>query len=175
VTAGIVADALLFGTGEAARMTGVHRNTVASHLKEVGRWMELDLGRYPARAALVLALNLAPFPADPPPPGPAITLREVLDDASCHDWAAELTAGLKPELKRTLTAWVAADGRVDEALSAQLGLHTNTIRKHLGRSEQLLSSQKPLIRHKDGAYEATLALHILGDLRMADFAAAAVR
>jgi sugar diacid utilization regulator len=58
MTAAIVTDALLFGTAEAARMTGVHRNTVTSHLKEVGRRMELDLGRYPARAALVLALNL---------------------------------------------------------------------------------------------------------------------
>jgi sugar diacid utilization regulator len=174
VTAGIVADALLFGTGEAARMTGVHRNTVTSHLKEVRRRMELDLGRYPDRAALVLALKLAPFPADPPLPGPAVSLRDVLADASCHDWAAELTASLKPELKRTLTAWLIADGRIDEALSARLGLHTNTIRKHLGRCEQLLSGHKPLIRHKEGAYEATLALHILGDLKMADFVAVAV-
>ncbi|WP_327357836.1 hypothetical protein [Streptomyces sp. NBC_01304] len=168
--ASLVGNALAFGPGEAARMASpvVHRNTAIAHRRDTAARLGVELGSLGDCAVLALALELVTFPADPPPDGPAPSLHAVLDTPACRTWAAQFLAPLDSELRRTLTQWVAADGKIGPPLSRALDLHPNTIRKYLGRCEEVIPTQ--LFRNRTGAFQAALALHILTELPMPDYA-----
>jgi sugar diacid utilization regulator len=156
---------LSFPTKEAAKLLGVHRNTVTGRVKRAADLLHLDLADIRARALLDLALQItAHRPGMPGPTGPGITALEPLLSAPAVIASAEMM--LQPlekdsrNLRRTLVAWLAHNTNADAA-GADLDMHGQTVRNHLRRVEELL--ERELL---GGAYEAhdiVIALFIVGD------------
>lgn len=149
--------AMAFGRSGAARLTGLHRNTVAARIVRVCGLLEVDFTQLYDRAVLDLALRIRDLPRAPSGVQPVLDVDEILAAPAARQWAeillSRLDAGCR-NLRRTLTAWVASNAHVESA-ARTLDLHYLTVLDHLHAAEKLL--QRPLLVGTNGEGGAELA------------------
>ncbi|OZM72100.1 hypothetical protein CFN78_16280 [Amycolatopsis antarctica] len=174
----------------ASRHLRIHRNTLASRVRLLGRLLGLDLDRVGDRAAAWLALRLYGERASRELPGPLVAaegavtadttgdtaadtaaaermvvLRGLLTEAPVRAWAGArlrpLEHGGPPGGLDTVRAWLAADTRLPGTATA-LGLSLPGVRKRLVRAEEVLGCS--LLRAPSSKYELWLAMRALGHL-----------
>ncbi|MEU6851472.1 helix-turn-helix domain-containing protein [Actinacidiphila alni] len=151
---------LWWGESAAARLVGWHRHTLARRLDALGRHTGLDPADPWQRAALCLAVRLAPSP-EPVAPVPGLTLARALDEPEARAWARSVIDPLPPELRRTLATWAAHGMRPEPAVAA-LSLSRTTLYKRLARACEVTHLE--FTRYPGPAAEALLALHLTGDV-----------
>ncbi|MBF8184553.1 helix-turn-helix domain-containing protein [Nonomuraea sp. K274] len=131
--------ALAFPRSGVARLLGISRNTVTSHLRQVEQALGLDLHRAHDRAELALALAVGDVP---PPVGevtPVPSLDGLLTTEEAVGWARAFLKPLHDDraVVETLRAWVEAD--TDAQRTARvLGISRATVRARLRTAERLL-------------------------------------
>ncbi|MGW0662885.1 helix-turn-helix domain-containing protein [Streptodolium elevatio] len=138
--------AVEFRTSAAARVIGVHRNTVARRVNQVCAAVGLDPERTLDRIVLSLAIQIvSSLPQPPAPPAPHspeadVSLHDVLTHQQVRIWADQMLRPLaddRRDLVRTLRTWVLAEFNADAA-AAHLGIATKTVRSHIRAAEPLL-------------------------------------
>ncbi|WP_143645341.1 helix-turn-helix domain-containing protein [Streptomyces antioxidans] len=171
---------LRFSRLDVARATGSHRNTVAARIAKVSELLALDLTCLPDRAVLSLALELRALP--PRRPATAHTacttrtahtthtakavsgersLGDLLAGGGAQEWARIYLGRLdadRRELRRTLAAWVACGGNVEQT-AQKVGVHLKTVRNHLRAAESLLNCR--LLGTPGHTHDLVLAMHAL--------------
>lgn len=159
----IVGEVLHTGHAAAAEKISLNRKTVAARWNRAGSVLGVDLRDMRVRAELNLALELAQTQSQSAPGGtrePALSLAEILHSPAALAWAQEFTAPLRRDarpLLRTVTAWIAANGRIEEC-AQHLDAHPNTVRNHLAACERLLGRR--LVGRSGGAHDLVIALRI---------------
>ncbi|WP_019546053.1 helix-turn-helix domain-containing protein [Streptomyces sulphureus] len=150
-----------------ARLLGVSRNTVAAHLHMVEEALGLDLGDLRDRAALGLALALAPSRRQPDESAPRATLEHLLRSDPAAAWASSFLHPLRDtgHVESTLRAWTAANADARRA-AERLGISRNTVRARLRTAERLLN--RDLLTSGSGVHDLVLALDITGGTTPAD-------
>jgi predicted DNA-binding protein (UPF0251 family) len=140
------AMALEFRTSAAARIIGVHRNTVARRVSQVCAGVGLNPERTLDRIALSLAIQIVNVhPRDDSGHRHDASLHNLLTHSHVRAWADKALRPLaddRRDLLRTLRAWVLAEFNADAA-AARLGIATKTVRSHIRAAEPLL--EKDLI------------------------------
>lgn len=135
------AMALEFRTSAAARVMGVHRNTVARRVAQVCSAVGVNPERTLDRITLSLAIQVVmTLPRDNSAPAHEVSLHDVLTHPQVHAWADRALRPLaddRRDLVRTLRAWVLAEFNADAA-AADLGIATKTVRAHIRAAEALL-------------------------------------
>ncbi|GAA4986393.1 hypothetical protein GCM10023205_66230 [Yinghuangia aomiensis] len=135
------AMALEFQTSAAARIIGVHRNTVARRMAQVCAAVGVDPDRTLDRITLSLAIQIVTtYPHDTTTAGPPVSLHELLTHAQVRAWAEKALRPLADDrrnLVHTLRAWVLAEFNA-EAAALHLGVATKTVRAHIRAAESLL-------------------------------------
>ncbi|MBL1120997.1 helix-turn-helix domain-containing protein [Streptomyces sp. 110] len=160
---------LRFSRLDVAKATGSHRNTVAARIAKVSELLALDLSCLPDRAVLSLALELRALPPHTPHtahPANAVSgersLGDLLADDGAQEWARIYLGRLdadRRELRRTLAAWVAFGGNVEQT-AQKVGVHLKTVRNHLRAAESLLNCR--LLGTPGHTHDLVLAMHALG-------------
>jgi DNA-binding CsgD family transcriptional regulator len=166
-----------------ARLLGISRNTVTTHIRHAEQALGVGLDDVSSRAALDLALSLAgPFAGYPtgtltgspetPPTGiddrdtrgrirPEPTLDELLHGRRALGWAEAFLSPLHGPghsyLDTTLRAWIAANTNAQQT-AQRLGISRNTVRSHLRVAERLLS--RDLLSTGSGVHDLVHALSI---------------
>ncbi|MEU6540885.1 helix-turn-helix domain-containing protein [Streptomyces sp. NPDC047000] len=166
---------LEFTAVSAAKVLGVSRNTVRARMDRVETMLRTDFSDLRVRAAVHLALNTEAAAACAGPdraaygtPG-AVRLGDLLDGAAVRFWAHGLLESLAADgrnLRRTLRAWIAADGNAERA-AQDLGVHPQTVREHVRGAEPVLERQ--LLASGSDLYEVVVAHLAAGDLDAPDF------
>ncbi|MHB9863995.1 helix-turn-helix domain-containing protein [Streptomyces sp. YIM S03343] len=160
---------LEFTAVSAAKVLGVSRNTVRARMDRVETMLRTDFSDLTVRAAVHLALNTeaAAICAGPDrtasAPG-AVRLGDLLGGAAVRIWARgmlEQLAADSRDLRRTLRAWIAADGNAERA-AQDLGVHPQTVREHVRGAEPVLERQ--LLTSGSDLYEVVVAHLAVGDL-----------
>jgi hypothetical protein len=136
------AIAVEFEISAAARIIGVHRNTVARRVRQtfeaVGLNQDLVLDRVVlSLAAQAVGRHGASQDANAAPPP---DLHSLLWDPPVRAWAAKALRPLladRRDLLRTLRAWTCHGCRVEETAS-DLGIAPKTVRAHIHAAEELL-------------------------------------
>ncbi|WP_436792025.1 helix-turn-helix domain-containing protein [Yinghuangia sp. YIM S10712] len=140
------AMALEFRTSAAARIIGVHRNTVARRVNQVCAGVGINPERTLDRIALSLAIQIVnTHPAGPSDHAEDVSLHHLLTHAQVRAWADKALRPLaddRRDLIRTLRAWVLSEFNAD-VTAARLGIATKTVRSHIRAAEPLL--EKDLI------------------------------
>ncbi|NUU26466.1 MAG: hypothetical protein HOV68_33925, partial [Streptomycetaceae bacterium] len=140
------AMALEFRTSAAARIIGVHRNTVARRVSQVCAGIGLNPERTLDRIALSLAIQIvSAHPRDDSGYTGDASLHELLTHTQVRAWADKALRPLaddRRDLIRTLRTWVLSEFNADAA-AARLGVATKTVRAHIRAAEPLL--EKDLI------------------------------
>jgi hypothetical protein len=136
------AMALEFEISAAARIIGVHRNTVTRRVRQVFDEVGLDHDRIMHRVVLSLAAQIVGrYGGDlDAAPGPAPDLHELLAGPALAAWAVKALSPLADDrrgLLRTVRAWICNDCRV-ESTAVELGIATKTVRSHIRAAEPLL-------------------------------------
>lgn len=144
--------ALEFRTSAAARIIGVHRNTVARRVSQVCAGVGINPDRTLDRIALSLAIQIVgahPAAVAHPSVGADsaadVSLHDLLVHPQVRTWADKMLRPLaddRRDLIRTLRTWVLAEFNADTA-AARLGIATKTVRAHIRAAEPLL--EKDLI------------------------------
>lgn len=151
-----LAVALTFTRGEAARILGVHRNTVHARLATAAGLLHADLSRMPERAAIDLALRAQPADGHG-------ALADVLGDPQLKAWATGLLDRLDgavvprgpARMRDLLRAFTRADGGITAAAYA-VGLSPNSASRWLVAAE---ATGRLRLRHGyGGAHEVAVAL-----------------
>ncbi len=164
---------LRFSRLDVAKATGSHRNTVAARIAKVSELLALDLTCLPDRAVLSLALELRALPphtAHTAHTANAVSdernLGDLLADDGAQEWARIYLGRLdadRRELRRTLAAWVACGGNVEQT-AQKVGVHLKTVRNHLRAAESLLNCR--LLGTPGHTHDLVLAMHALGVARV---------
>lgn len=140
------AMALEFRTSAAARVIGVHRNTVARRVSQVCAGVGINPDRTLDRIALSLAIQIVSvYPLNDSGYTEEVSLHDLLTHNQVRAWADKALRPLaddRRDLLRTLRAWVMAEFNADVA-AARLGIATKTVRSHIRAAEPLL--EKDLI------------------------------
>ncbi|WP_436772459.1 helix-turn-helix domain-containing protein [Yinghuangia sp. YIM S09857] len=135
------AMALEFRTSAAARIIGVHRNTVARRVSQVCAAVGIDPERTLDRVTLSLAIQIVmTHPRETGIPAVDVSLHDLLTHPQVRAWADKALRPLaddRRDLVRTLRAWVLAEFNADAA-AAELGVATKTVRAHIRAAESLL-------------------------------------
>ncbi|MCF2529705.1 helix-turn-helix domain-containing protein [Yinghuangia soli] len=134
------AMALEFRTSAAARIIGVHRNTVARRVTQVCGAVGLDPERTLDRITLSLAIQIVTAHPSGPADLPEASLHDILTHPRVRTWADKAIRPLaddRRDLVRTLRAWVDAEFNAGAA-AAELGVATKTVRSHIRAAEALL-------------------------------------
>jgi hypothetical protein len=160
---------LEFTAVSAAKVLGVSRNTVRARMDRVETMLRTDFSDLTVRAAVHLALNTEAAAActgpDRAPKAPgAVPLAGLLGGAAVRSWAHGLLERLAEDgrdLRRTLRAWIAADGNAERA-AQQLGVHPQTVREHVRGAEPVL--ERRLLAAGSDLYEVVVAHLAAGDL-----------
>ncbi|UCM88260.1 helix-turn-helix domain-containing protein [Streptomyces marincola] len=151
-----------------ARLLGISRNTVTTHIGRAEALLGLDLTDVRARAALDLALSVAGSGPWPPArgrrgEGPGPSLDALLRTGAAATWAADLLKPLadldRPGPGSTLRVWIEANTDAREA-GRRLGISRNTVRAHLRAAESLLN--RDLLTLTSGVHDVVHALRIAG-------------
>ncbi|MBC3841897.1 hypothetical protein GXW82_21875 [Streptacidiphilus sp. 4-A2] len=153
---------LQFGGEGAARLSGMHRNTIRNICKRAQGLLGCDLNDTLVRARLDLALQLDPGAVNSGDDAPA-RLSALLTDQPALLWAQRRLAPLETggrNLRRTLLTWIRCGTSVDLA-AQKLGLSPGTVRVHLKAAGGLL--QRDLMSPA-GPYDLVLALMAEGAL-----------
>lgn len=166
---------LEFTAVSAAKVLGVSRNTVRARMDRMETMLGIDFSDLTVRAAVHLALNTEATAACAGPdrttaaaPG-AVRLGDLLGGVAVRFWAHGLLEGLAEDgrdLRRTLRAWIAADGNAERA-AQDLGVHPQTVREHVRGAEPVLERQ--LLASGSDLYEVVVAHLAVGDLDAPDF------
>ncbi|WP_037911610.1 helix-turn-helix domain-containing protein [Actinacidiphila yeochonensis] len=134
------AAALEFEAAAAAKVTGVHRNTVTRRTRQVFDAVGLDQEEVLDRVVLSLAAQLlarhGTAPAEDGDPG----LHALLTGSAVRSWGERTLRPLaadRRDLLRTVRAWVGCGCRVGPA-AEELGLAAKTVRAHIRAAERLL-------------------------------------
>jgi DNA-binding CsgD family transcriptional regulator len=166
LTLDVVRLALVFPRAGVARLLGISRNTVSSHLRQVEQALGLDLrtARNRAELSLALAIECLPLPVgdalgDRPP---APSLDALLSSEEALAWARTFLKPLQEENDRsvleTLRAWTQAD--TDAQRTARtLGISRTTVRSRLRTAERLLNLN--LLPPGPGAHDLVHAFRII--------------
>lgn len=139
------AMALEFRTSAAARIIGVHRNTVARRVNQVCAGVGINPERTLDRIALSLAIQIVGTHPAGRPDAEDVSLHTLLTHPQVQGWADKALRPLaddRRDLIRTLRAWVLSEFNADVA-AARLGIATKTVRSHIRAAEPLL--EKDLI------------------------------
>ncbi|MDT0307495.1 helix-turn-helix domain-containing protein [Streptomyces sp. DSM 44917] len=178
LTVDVLRLALQFPRTGVAVLLGVHRNTVAAHLRNAQRALGLELEDAASRALLALALRLA----EPAAEGPAAEAARAAGAAghrrapwapyaeageageAARAWAAAFLGPVERhprggELLEVATAWVRANGDAQRA-ARRLGIGRATVRTRLQTAERLLD--RDLLSDGPGVQDLTLALLLTG-------------
>lgn len=134
------AMALEFRTSAAARVIGVHRNTVARRVAQVCGAVGVNPERTLDRITLSLAIQIVSTYPREDTALPAASLHDLLTHAQVRAWADKALRPLaddRRDLVRTLRAWVLAEFNADAA-AGTLGVATKTVRSHIRAAEGLL-------------------------------------
>ncbi|MEU3513480.1 helix-turn-helix domain-containing protein [Streptomyces longwoodensis] len=154
---------LEFTAISAAKVLGVSRNTVRARMDRVEGLLHADFTDLTVRAAVHLALtaHLARTGDEPPAAAHdgagAARLGDLLAGPALRTWAHDLLGRLDGDardLRRTLRAWIAADGNAERA-AGRLGVHAQTVRDHVRGAEPVLERQ--LLASGSDLYEVVLA------------------
>jgi hypothetical protein len=160
---------LEFTAVSAAKVLGVSRNTVRARMDRVETMLRTDFSDLTVRAAVHLALNTEAAAAcagpdrTPAAPG-AVRLADLLGGPALRSWAHGLLERLAADgrdLRRTLRAWIAADGNAERA-AQHLGVHPQTVREHVRGAEPVL--ERRLLASGSDLYEVVVAHLAAGDL-----------
>ena len=166
---------LEFTAVSAAKVLGVSRNTVRARMDRVEAMLRTDFSDLTVRAAVHLALNTEAAAACAGPDRPAaaapgaVRLADLLGGPAVRSWAHGLLERLAEDgrdLRRTLRAWIAADGNAERAAQA-LGVHPQTVREHVRGAEPVLERQ--LLASGSDLYEVVVAHLAVGALGTPDF------
>ncbi|WP_413104175.1 helix-turn-helix domain-containing protein [Streptomyces sp. Inha503] len=90
------------------------------------------------------------------------SLGDLLADDGAQEWARIYLGRLdadRRELRRTLAAWVACGGNVEQT-AQKVGVHLKTVRNHLRAAESLLNCR--LLGTPGHTHDLVLAMHALG-------------
>ncbi|MGP3971771.1 helix-turn-helix domain-containing protein [Streptomyces sp. 6N223] len=141
-----------------ARLLGISRNTVTTHVRRAATMLGLDLNDTRARAAVDLALTIT----SPQPDAelPALSLDMLLHTPPATTWAQTFLRPVqdtrRPAVHATLRAWI--DVNTDaQRTAARLGISRNTVRAHLRAAERLLA--RDLLTTGTGIHDLVHALH----------------
>ncbi|ONK14039.1 Sugar diacid utilization regulator [Streptomyces sp. MP131-18] len=165
LTSDIVRLAVSVSRSGVARLLGISRNTVGTHIHRAETLLGLDLADVHARAALDLALTVnGPGPVPAAGGAGAVSapgLDELLNAPPVVAWAADLLRPLGDrrgsDLLATLRAWIAA-GTDARATGRALGISRNTVRARLRAAEALLN--RDLLTLASGVHDVVHALRI---------------
>jgi len=131
--------AVEFERSAAARVVGVHRNTVTRRVQQVFDAVGLDHELILHRVVLSLAAQVVGrYGVGPAPEGPGLHALLTAPEMRC--WAEKALrplAGDRRDLLRTLRVWVGHGCRFEQA-AAELGIATKTVRSHIRAAEPLL-------------------------------------
>ncbi|MCX5000111.1 helix-turn-helix domain-containing protein [Streptomyces longwoodensis] len=153
---------LEFTAISAAKVLGVSRNTVRARMDRVEGLLHADFSDLTVRAAVHLALTAHMARTDDAP-APAADgagtahLGDLLAGPALRTWAHDLLGRLDGDardLRRTLRAWIAADGNAERA-AGRLGVHAQTVRDHVRGAEPVLERQ--LLASGSDLYEVVRA------------------
>ncbi|UGQ15662.1 helix-turn-helix domain-containing protein [Yinghuangia sp. ASG 101] len=134
------AMALEFRTSAAARVIGVHRNTVARRVNQVCGGVGINPERTLDRIALSLAIQIVHTHHASSTDDADASLHNLLTHTRVRAWAETALRPLaddRRDLVRTLRAWVLSEFSADTA-AARLGIATKTVRSHIRAAEPLL-------------------------------------
>lgn len=134
------AMALEFRTSAAARIIGVHRNTIARRVAQVCGAVGLNPERTLDRITLSLAIQIVTARPSGAADVPEASLHEILTHPRVRTWADKAIRPLaddRRDLVRTLRAWVLAEFNAGAA-AADLGVATKTVRSHIRAAEAFL-------------------------------------
>ncbi|WP_330346067.1 helix-turn-helix domain-containing protein [Streptomyces longwoodensis] len=153
---------LEFTAISAAKVLGVSRNTVRARMDRVEGLLHADFSDLTVRAAVHLALTAHMARTDDAPAliadgADAACLGDLLAGPALRTWAHDLLGRLDGDardLRRTLRAWIAADGNAERA-AGRLGVHAQTVRDHVRGAEPVLERQ--LLASGSDLYEVVLA------------------
>ncbi|MEO3755507.1 helix-turn-helix domain-containing protein [Streptomyces sp. B6B3] len=172
LTVDITRLALQFPRSRVGNLLGVHRNTVAAHLRQAQRALDMDLNDTGSRAVLDLALRIRGSAAGSPDPHAAPadraelrSLARTLCEAavpSSTEWAAGFLEPVRGHrdgaaLLDTLAAWV-EDGTDAQSTARRLGVSRNTVSSRLRTAQRLLS--RDLVTAPSGLHDLVHALHL---------------
>jgi predicted DNA-binding protein (UPF0251 family) len=137
------AIAVEFEISAAARVMGVHRNTVARRVRQVFEAVGLDHERILDRVVFSLAAQIdGRHGADPgQDPATAPDLHTLLGEPALRAWADKTLRPLaddRRDLLRTVRAWIQHGCRF-EAAALSLGIAAKTVRAHIRAAEPLLA------------------------------------
>ncbi|MEE1930999.1 helix-turn-helix domain-containing protein [Streptomyces sp. TRM 70351] len=173
LTRDITGYAVSLSRSGAARILGVSRNTVTSHVRRAEQLLGADLDdvRTCAAVDLALALTGSQTGLEPDPgldSGPAApTLDELLHTERAVAWAGAFLVPVQdashPGLEHLLRTWVEAN--TDAQRTARvLGVSRNTVRAHLRTAENLLS--RDLLTTGSGVHDLVHALRITAETHL---------
>lgn len=134
------AMALEFRTSAAARIIGVHRNTVARRVSQVCAGVGINPERTLDRITLSLAIHIVNTHPQGRHDHADVSLHHLLTHPQTRAWADKTLRPLaddRRDLIRTLRAWVLSEFHAD-ATAARLGIATKTVRSHIRAAEPLL-------------------------------------
>lgn len=167
------AMALEFRTSAAARVIGVHRNTIARRVNHVCAEIGINPERTLDRITLSLAIQIvSALPSTTAGPGADVSLHGVLCHPQVRGWADRTLRPLaddRRDLIRTLRTWVLTEFNAD-ATAARLGIATKTVRAHIHAAEPLLAKELITGLPQDVAEEGEQRLSGLRTLTVALYA-----
>lgn len=155
-----VTRTLADGAPAASALLGVDPKTLRERVDQVCRLVELDRDTPGHLETLDLAVQLVALEQPPPGTVPVSSAATALDVPGAREWAHQRVERLSDDVIGTLVAWLDT-GRSAAAAAAKLGVHRNTVGRHLAGAAAQLGL--PLTKDRPGAaHEIAWAFHIAG-------------